>query len=226
MSQEPVLGNRSHQIKAILTLTVVAPIFFGLVIGALSLGSGLSRALRAGSVCRNANGLAARGVNLADPHSQTLLLRSAGGLGLNLPGTASIPNPNGKAALILTRVIKVGRKTCAQAIVNWNGDPSTCPNFQKFVIASRIVIGNKSRWKSGIGAPVSAQGLNGGLTDSDMALVAGNRVLEQKSAQGQSGFEALKDDEQLNVAEMFADVSDLRVPYLIDVDSLQTRDIS
>ena len=163
---------------------------------------------------------------MADPQSQTLILRSAAGLGLSLPGTASIPNPNGKGALILTRVIKVGRKTCARGIANWNGDPAACPNYQKFVIASRIVIGNKQRWQSGAGTPISERGVSGGLTDADIVSIAGNRASDLKGAQGKPAFAALKDDESVSVAEMFTDVSDLRVPYLIDVDSVQIRDIS
>ena len=224
MSLEPVRTNRSQHHTVLLTLAAVVPMFFGLVIGALSLGSGLARALRAGSVCRDANSLAARGINLADPGSQSLILRTAGGLGLNLPGTASIPNPRGKAALILTEVVKVGRRTCAQGIANWNGDPATCPNYQKYVIASRIVIGNTSRWQSETGMPVSEPSKNGRLRGGDIASVIGNRALDLSAARAKLG--TLKDDEHVNVAEVFADVSDLRVPYLIDVDTIRIRDIS
>jgi Flp pilus assembly protein TadG len=218
------IGKRKG--SSIVEFAVVAPMLFGLVVGTFSLGNGLSRMVQAGSVCRNANVLVVRGFDLANWDNQRLVVKTADGLGMNLPGTASWPNPNGKAAVILTKVIKVGLNTCAQGVTNWNGNTATCPNYQKYVIASRVIIGNQTRWPSATGAPTSPTNSKGELSDEDIATKVGNRATNFSDVQGATTIVKLMDDEYAYISEVFVDAADLSVPYLIEMDTIRVRNVS
>lgn len=204
---------------------VVAPLLFGLLLAAFSLGSGVSRLVLASSVCRNANVLMARGFDLAKTDNQRLVVQSAAGLGLaGGPGLAA--NPQGRAVIYLTKVVKLGVNTCAQGVPNWNGEVSACPNFQKYVIASRVAIGNSLRWQSATGSPVSPLNARGEVSKLDIAMTTGNRAANFSDQAGQPSIVRLFDDEVAYIAEVFVDAGDLRVPFLIPMDTIKVRNVS
>ena len=221
-------ATRGRTGSSIIEFAVVTPVLFGLLVGTFSLGNGLSRLVQADSVCRNANLLLVRGVDMAQPDNQQLVVKAAAGLGLNLPGAATWPDPHGKAAVILTKVIKVGARACAQGL----GDASagtaaaTCPNYQKYVIASRVIIGNQTRWQSATGTPASPLNQRGEISAGHIAAVAGNRAIGFSDAAGAPTIVRLMDDECAYISEVFVDGSDLNVPYLLDIDTIRARNVS
>ena len=211
--------------SSIIEFAVIAPMLFGLLVGTFSLGNGLSRMVQASSVCRNANVLIVRGFDLAKPENQQLLVRTAAGLGLNIPGT-NTANPSGKAAIYLTKVIKVGVKTCAQGVDDWNGNVGSCPNYQKYVIASRILLGNGTRWQSATGTPTSSLNSKGEISDEHIVMIAGNRAQNFSDTAGQNTIVSLLDDEFAYIAEVFVDAADLSLPYVMTMDTIQVRNVS
>ena len=226
MKNRLILRNRKRKGSSIVEFAVVAPMLFGLLVGTFSLGNGLSRMVQAGSVCRNANVLVVRGFDLANWDNQRLVVKTAAGLGMNIPGTYSWPDPSGKAAVILTKVIKVGLSACAQGVTNWNGDTGTCANYQKYVIASRVIIGNQTRWPSATGSPSSSTNSRGELSDAAIATVPGNRATGFSDVDGASTIVKLLDDEYTYISEVFVDAVDLSVPYLIQMDTIRVRNVS
>lgn len=211
--------------SSITEFALIAPLLFALLIGAFSLGNGVSRLVQASTLCRNANVLVVRGFDMAKNDNQKLLVRTGSGLGLS-QGSNFAPDPNGKAVIFLTKVVKVGLKACAEGVPNWNGDAASCPNFQKYVIASRIAIGNGARWQSATGNPVSSTNGKGELSDYNIAMIAGNRATNFSDSAGQQTIVKLFDDEFAYVAEVFVDASDLNVPFLIDLDTIRVRNVS
>ncbi len=220
------LRNRKRKGSSIVEFAVVAPMLFGLLVGTFSLGNGLSRMVQAGSVCRNANVLVVRGFDMAKWDNQRLIVKTAAGLGMNLPGTYSWPNPSGKAAVILTKVVKVGLNACAVGVPNWNGNTGSCTNYQKYVIASRVIVGNQSRWQSATGTPSSNTNDKGELSDYQIAMITGNRATNFSDAAGASTVVKLLDDEYAYISEVFVDVADLSIPYLIEMDTIRVRNVS
>jgi Flp pilus assembly protein TadG len=220
------LRNRRRKGSSLVEFAVVAPMLFGWLVGTFSLGNGLSRMVQAGSVCRNANVLVVRGFNMADWDNQRLIVKTAAGLGMNIPGTYSWPNPDGKATVILTKVVKVGLNTCAQGVDNWNGNTASCANYQKYVIASRVIIGNLTRWPSATGSPSSSLNDKGEVSDEHIATVIGNRATGFSDVEGASTIVSLLDDEYAYISEVFVDATDLSVPYLIQMDTIRVRNVS
>lgn len=99
--------------------TPLAPALMILLGGAFTIGISLVKAIQVGQVCRNANVLCVRGVDLPRLENQKLIVKTAMGLGLNVPNTYN-PDPNGKAVVILTRVIRVGPNACNAGIPTWD----------------------------------------------------------------------------------------------------------
>ena len=215
--------RQKRQGSSIIEFAVIAPMLFGLLAGTFSIGNGLSRMVQASAVCRNANVLVVRGFDMAKTDNQKLIVRTAAGLGLNMAGTNN-PDPNGKAVIFLTKVIKVGLNACAQGVDEWNGNTGSCPNYQKYVIASRVVIGNGTRWQSATGNPVSAVNLKGEISDENIATITGNRAINFSDTG--ATIVKLLDDEYAYIAEVFIDAADLTIPYLMTLDSIQVRNVS
>lgn len=201
---------------SIIEFAMIAPLLFGLLIGSYALGCSVSRLVQASSVCRIANVLVARGFDLAKPENQKLVLRTAAGLGL----------PQGKAVIFLTKVVKLGMKACAEGVPNWSGDAGACPNYQRYVIASRVAIGNAARWQSATGSPVSPVNGRGEVSDFNIAMITGNRAAGFSDAPGAPSIVKLAEDEFAYVAEVFVDASDLSVPLLLEMDTIRVRNVS
>lgn len=218
-------GRQKRKGSSIIEFAVIAPMLFGLLVGTFSIGNGLSRMVQASSVCRNANVLIVRGFDMAKTDNQQLLVRTAAGLGLNIPGT-NTADPNGKAVIYLTKVIKVGVKTCAQGVNDWNGNVGSCPNYQKYVIASRVVLGNSTRWPSATGSPTSSLNSKGEVSDEHIVMIAGNRAQNFSDVAGANTIVSLLDDEYAYIAEVFVDAVDLSLPYVMTMDTIQVRNVS
>lgn len=215
--------NHRRRGSAIVEFALVAPTLVFLLAGSFSIGMSLTRMLQAGQVCRNANVLVVRGFDLSQAQNQTMVIRTAQGLGMNIAGTQT-PNPNGNGVVILTKVLKVGAIACAIGVPNYNGNTGTCPNYNQYVIASRIVIGNGTRWSSRCGNPSSALNSKGIVSEYDIAMTTGNRA--QNFSDTGATIVTLNGDEYTYVAEVFVDSSDLTIPYLMTANTIAVRNVT
>jgi hypothetical protein len=202
---------------SIVEISVVTPMLFGLLVGISSLGNGLSRIVQAHSMCHSANRLMERGLDLSRESNRELLVEAAAGLGLNARGAG------GKATFILTKIVRVGSRTCALGVDRWNGHPDACPNYGHYVIASRLVIGNSTRWRSVTGSPASPLNRRGEVSDGQLATVTGNRL---SSSSDQAGSVKLGEDQQTYITEVFVDVADLSLPFVLTLDSIKVCAVS
>jgi hypothetical protein len=214
-----VVKNKSRKGNTILEFAIVGPMLVLLLAGAFTVGMSLVKAIQLGQVCRNANVLVVRGINLSQTQNQQLVVRTAAGLGMNITGTTN-PDPAGKAAVILTRVLMVGSNACNAGISSWDQNPASCPNYGAYVITGRIVIGNQTRWSSPTGTPASPIQSDGTLTDANIATNTGNR------ATGFPGIITLGLDEYTFIAEAFADTSELNLFGNMLPPVIQVRNLS
>lgn len=205
--------------NVIIEFALVTPFLMLLLAGGFTLGMALNRSIQCSNVCRNANVLQVRGIDLSTTQNQSMLLRTAQGLGFTTPGT-NTADPNGKGVIILTRVIKVGSNQCNLGIPGWNGLPSSCPNFGQYVITKRNVIGNGSRWSSVAGNPSSTLQADGSISDYNVCMISANR------ATGFPGVVTLSDDEFTLLAEVYADISDLNFFNWFSAPIISVRNIS
>jgi hypothetical protein len=198
---------------------IVGWTLFFLMAGVLQVGLNMSRAMTAASVCRDANVLTVRGIDLSQSANQQLIARSANGLGLSSSGSWT-PNPNGSAVVLISQVYLVGPQECANGVSNFDGTTSTCPNLNKYVISMRIGIGNTTKWTSLIGNPASTPGSNGYLTANQICTVAGNVTTAFPSDLGLSA------DQYTYVAEVFADTSNINFFTFLTPSAIYMRNFS
>lgn len=206
--------------NVLVEFAILFPFLTSLLAGGFTLGMSLTKAVQCSQLCRNANVLMVRSIDVSSAANQQLLLRTGTGLGLNIAGTNN-PDPNGKGTIILTKVIRVGDSACYSGINNWNGNPSTCANHGQYVIAQRIVIGNTTRWASATG-PISSSYLDskGQVSDANVATNSTCRAI------GFPGIVALSNDEFTYVSEVYADVSDLTLMNWMKAPTISVRNVS
>ncbi len=206
--------RRKQSGSTIVELALVTPFLMLLLTGSFTVGMSLNRAIQASNVLRNANVLMSRKVDLSRSENQLMLIRSASGLGMNISGSHT-PNPSGKGALVLSKVIRVGPVQCSVGISGWNGTQATCPNFGEYVIAQRIKIANTTRWGSAIGNPTSALASDGSVSDADIATVTTNRAIGFPQLSTGTGIVYMDNDTFAYIGEIFVDVSELNfLPYV------------
>ena len=213
------VARRRQQGSFVLEFAIVAPTLVLLLAGTVDVGLSLNRSIVAGQVCRNANVLAVRGIDLSLSQNQQLLMRTAAGLGMNSAGSWN-PNPAGNGVILLTKVLRVGPLECSVGITNWDGKPGTCPNYGQYVIAARITIGNGTRWQSKTGNPATAQQSNGALYDSDIASNTGNVALNFPA------MVALDFDQYTYVSEIYVDTSVYQLFSIAQAPLIYLRNLS
>ena len=211
--------KQSERGSFLMEFAFVAPAMILMSAGAFEVGFSLVRATQAFTVCRNANVLMARSIDLSVPQNQQLLMRSTPGLAMTQTGTWN-PDPNGKGVVILTKVYLVGDLECAQGIANWDGTRGSCPNWGQYVIASRITIGNATRWTSLMGNPRDTPGSNGNLSDAQICTNPAN------IATGFPGFLTLNADKYTYVSEIFVDISAYNFFSLVRTPIIYKRNLS
>lgn len=213
--------RRKRKGSSMLEFALVAPFLVTTLAGSFTIGMSMNRALQARQVVRNANVLMVRGYDLSIAENQTLIVRTAQGLGMNVTGT-NTPDANGRAVVILSRILKVGAVTCNQGIANWNQSPASCPNFGQYVIETRVVIGNQTRW-------TSFTGPNGTGRDA-MGWITKNQAATNNAYRTTGNFASaltLNDDEYSYVGEIFVDSSDINLlPVLGANQSIYARNFS
>jgi hypothetical protein len=215
--------RNSQRGSSLVEMAIFVP-FLTLAVGITMVGGiGFNRALTARQAARNANVLMIRNFDLSTPEAQSLVVRSARGLGMEMGPSDFRPNPNGKATVYLSHVVRVGPLTCAAGIPNYPTSP--CPNEGKYIIRTRIVIGNASRWTSAVGTVTTAgRDSKGRLDDHDVADHGGNEAIQfdQKFTAGSTPL-----DHETFVAEVFADTGDFNFfPTLANVPHIFVFNVS
>jgi hypothetical protein len=148
------------------SILVMTPLFLGTGVT----GINMIRTLETIQVARDAGHMYARGVDFGQPGNRTILRNLGAPIGLST--TAG----QGNAVVILSALTYMDKAGCAAGgAADPDGNPLGCTNYQKWVFAQRVVIGNSSvRW-SNYGAPVVG-GLTGVTMDSAGKISASDRA--------------------------------------------------
>ncbi len=200
-----------------------------LLAGTFSTGVSLVKAIQAGEVCRAANVLMVRGINLAQADNQQLVIKTAQGLGMNQSGTY-MPNTSGKGVVILSRVYRVTGNDCLAQ--NVQATASACANLDYYVITNRTVIGNSSMFTSIIGNPATTPDSQGNIDPKDYTLNTGNRAADfpdpsiMSSSQATSGLLYLDPGSYTYVAETAVDISAMNLFSILKTPMLYARNLS
>ncbi len=126
----------SALIEFALVMTMLIPLFFGMVIFGISAG----RAIQAMQFTRDLGHMYSMGVDFSTTSSQSLMTTLAQNLDVSTTGTGVV---------IFSQVKKVYQSDCdAQSL-------STCPNANSIVFVHRLVSGNTSVRASNYGTPAS-----------------------------------------------------------------------
>jgi hypothetical protein len=218
---ETVMMKRSkfESGQAMLEFSIVSISLAFLFAGAFTVGAMLNKALQVSNVTRSAAVLMVSSVtnptaalNLAVASNQQILVSEASGLGMNISGSYA-PNPSGSAAIFLSKIVLVGANECAAGISPIpSGAPpwttSSCPNYNSYVFAYYVPIGNKTRWASFFGTPPSSVVQDDGTVTA--ANIAKDTALQVTSATMTSVI-TLSASQYALIAETYADISSIAV---------------
>jgi len=160
-------------IEFALVLLVLLP----LLLGVISCGINMHLQLQTVQLARDAGHMFARGINFSLLGNQQVL--AAIGQSLGLSTTAG----SGSAVVILSTVRYIDSSACSQAgLVDSHGNPSGCTNYQKWVFAERLVIGNNTMRSSNLGTP------NSGIVTSSGAIAISDQCTDTSDLANISGF--------------------------------------
>jgi len=176
-------NHSSEKGNAILEFALVASLFLvPMLAGSYSLGMALVKSLQVDQVCRDTNILVVRGIDMSQSDNQSLAVKTAAGLGMNVAGT-NTPSSTGLGVLILSTVHRVDGADCAGQGYASNGTLSdgtpnypTCPNFLYYVFTQRLIIGNSNKLTSQIGSPGDTLASNGTLTAAQYVVDSVDRA--------------------------------------------------
>lgn len=114
-----------------------------MMMGTISTGMGLGKAIQASQVTRDAGHMFVRQVDFSLAANKNIIVRLAQGLNMTVSG--------GNGAVVLSQVLQIGSSDCAAAGLS----TGACSNLNFPVIIQRIVIGNPALFTSPIGNPSS-----------------------------------------------------------------------
>src|SRR4051794_4695547 len=176
--------------QSLMEFAMCALFLVPLLAGAFTVGMSLTKAIQVGQVCRDANVLAVRGIDMADPVNQQLVVRTAKGLGMDTAGGA--PDPTGKGVVIISKILRVGVPECDGVTKVVGGavvpDPRTttvggvktaradCTNYGYYVFANRVEIGNPGQLASTLGNPGTTPDSHGDISLNNYVLDPTNRA--------------------------------------------------
>src|SRR5579864_4600117 len=190
------LNSKRRRGNSMIEFAVVCAFLVPLFAGTVDVGLLLLKSMQVSNVNRSSVILLVRtvtdpasGLDLSLAQNQALLLRAANGLGINQSGTYAA-DPNGKGVILLSKVIHVADLECSKGVVPapsgappWN--TGNCPNYDQYVFAYRIVIGNGTTYTSKFGSPPSAIiASNGTISSVNIATNTADRALNV----GPSGY--------------------------------------
>jgi Flp pilus assembly protein TadG len=222
--------NRKHSSErgnSILEFALVASLFLvPMLAGSYTMGMALVKMLQVGQVARDANILVVRGIDLSQSDNQSLVVKTASGLGMNVAGS-NTPSTSGLGVVILTTIRLVSGTDCAAqgyaaSGTLADGEPNypTCPNFLKYVFTQRIVIGNSAKLTSVTGNPGDTLASNGTLSAAQYVT----DTVDQ--AQGFPGLVTLTEGTNAYIAESAFDISAMNVFATPQMGIIYARNIS
>jgi hypothetical protein len=190
--------------------------------GAFTVGAMLNKALQVSNVTRSAAVLVVTAVtnpkadlNLVLPQNQRILIREANGLGMASDAQYD-PSPTGKGAIFLSKIILVGANECAAGITPipggvppWN--TSECPNYNSYVFAYYVAVGNKTQWASAFGTPPPAIVNSDGSISAAKIAGQGGDTSAQISSATLTAIMTLAPSQYALISETYADVSSVSV---------------
>jgi hypothetical protein len=221
-------GESGH---AILEFALVGSFLVPLFAISFTMGMMLQKGIQVGNVSRDAVVLMARGtqdpkkvsLDLSKPANQALLMRAAAGLQMNKSDWS--PDPNGKGAIILSKVVHVGANECAAGIVPapagappWNTD--NCPNYDSYVYMAHIAMGNTSTFSSALGGSPQNVQSDGSIPASTIASNTGDQVT------GFTSVAVFPRSVYAVVSEVFADISYLNLFSIVKTPIMYARNLS
>lgn len=213
------LRSKSQSGQAMLEFSIVTISLAFMFAGAFTIGAMLNKALQVSNVTRSAAVLMVTAVtnpkadlNLVLPQNQRILIREASGLGMASDAQYD-PSSTGNGAIFLSKIVLVGANECAAGVSPiplgvppWSS--ASCPNYNSYVFAYYVAIGNNTRWASAFGAPPSAD------VQSDGTLSAVNIATDthaQVSAAIFAGVITMVQSQYALISETYADVSSVSV---------------
>lgn len=200
-------GRRdARQGNTLVEFALVIGVYLTLLLGAVSLGMGLSRSIQVTQITRDAGHMYARFVDFSLPGNQDVIVRLADGLGMTRTG--------GNGKVILTKVMFVGEAECAAGGLSL----AHCTNYNQPVILQRLVIGNSSLRPSEFGEP------NPALLDSQGNVANYLTDLSARAVNFQSLL-ALQPGEFAYVAEAFFRFPETDFPGFFDGTNVYARSI-
>lgn len=121
-----------------------------LLLGITAYGLNMILNLQVVQLARDAGHMFAKAYDFSLPGNKVLLASLGSGVGLS--STAG----TGNAVVVLSAVKYVDKSVCAGfGLVDKNGNPSNCTNYQQWVFAQRLIIGNQNLYASSLGAPIT-----------------------------------------------------------------------
>jgi len=244
---------RKHKNKeagnVIIEFAVVVTFLVPMLAASFTIGMTMVKGIQSGNVCRDADVLFVRsqtdpqsGIDLSQPGTQAIVVRAAQGLGMTLASSANPnpynPDPAGKGVVILTKVLLVGAATCATGNPAGHSPWTTanCPNYDSYVMASRINIGNNTTYTSRLGREPSLTQTSGNFSASDIANTSSLQIPTFATIVGQPGPTPPRFlttaactsacDSYALVSEMFVDISYLNLFSTLSTPLLYHRNIS
>jgi hypothetical protein len=214
------IEKRRRRGSFLIEMAIVSWVLIYMLAGSFQMGLMLVRGIQAGGLCRNANVLEIRNIDLSQSANQQLLLRTAPSLGINTAG-AWTPSSTGSGVVILSQVYYVGPLECSTGVANFDGTTGTCPNLDQYVIAMRINIGNTGQGSSVVGNPSSTPGSNGFMTANQICTVSGNRA-----ASTFSSIITLTEDQYTWVSEVYANSSAFNLFSFFQSPTIYMRNLS
>src|ERR1019366_690139 len=130
-----------------------------LLLGAIGIGLSMHRQLQTVQLTRDAGHMFARNVDFTLLGNQQVLSAVAGSLGLTSTGGAVGTSGSGTAEVILSEVRYMDVSACGLAgftTLGSGGVPTGCTNYNKWVFAQRLVLGNSALLTSNLGTPAAS----------------------------------------------------------------------
>ena len=213
------ISKKSESGQAMLEFSIVTISLAFMFAGAFTIGALLNKALQVSNVTRSAAVLMVTSVtnpkadlNLVLPQNQSILIREASGLGMGVAPSYT-PSATGNGAIFLSKIILVGANECAAGVTPipvgvppWN--TSACPNYNSYVFAYYVPIGNKTRWSSAFGTPPAAAIQSDGTVSA--VNIATDTAVQVPSAT-MTSLITLAQSQYALISETYADVSSISV---------------
>src|ERR1700730_16592733 len=219
--------------NTILEFALVMCFLVPMFTGAFTIGMAVTKGIQVSDVARDALVLMVRaitdpnsGLDLSQTQNKRIIVRAAQGLGMSANAQYD-PSTTGLGVVILSKVIMVGAAECSLGIVPapggappWNA--GNCPNFNNYVFAYRIVIGNGTRWTSVLGNPGVAVQSDGTITASNIASNTADRVSNFTATSGIT----LTQGSYALFSEMYADINYLNFFSVLRNRTIYVRNVS